>query len=152
MADYDFPGKVVTLSGDDLKKMKPGPIRWAGLDPVLIAWGADYLAALAIIYARHSSSGRSGSCRDYDPVSEMLIWEAIRLACDTYTASHPKSDRHATVLKLSCISMYGEFHRETDATREFRCLLKTIWSGLAKDRVATMNEIMRSLGVIDSNA
>lgn len=152
MADYDFPGKIVTLSGNELTKIKPGPLRRAELDPVLIAWARRLFGSVGRHVCQTFEQWEIGFLRDLDPANEMLVWEAICLACDTYTASHPNADRQATVYKLSVISIHSEFHRETDVTRELRRLFKIAWHGLAKDRVATMNKIARSLGVFDGNA
>jgi hypothetical protein len=138
-------GTIRKITGEELKKMKQGPLRHTELDPFLTAWARSlYERAGYTMYAAFEQ-WELGFMRDTNPHLEMMTWECIARATEAYLTEHPDKESKEIVSPLTAISMGAEFKQETDETRDLRNRFRRIHDSIADDIEGTLSDIEGSL-------
>ena len=147
MAKKKRKGKLVRLTGDELKELKNGPIRHpTGLDPFLTVWARVLFNRVGYHLYPAFEKWELGFMRDAHPGREMFVWEGIARAYEAYLSDHPQCDSQAIVGNLAVISSGGGFEQETEETENLRTVFRNIWKRMIEDTDATLKEVRQSLG------
>lgn len=141
-----LPGKVVQLTPEQMKELRPSPVQHpVGLGPFLTAWALDLFERLAHRLYRSFNEWELGFMRDASPASELFIWEGITRTYEAYARECPECDSMTVVRDLIGISSGGVPKEQTTQWERLTTLYRDIWKQMTRDSDATVKDIRRSL-------
>lgn len=143
-------GELRRISGDELKKIKLGPIRHTeGLDPLQTAWARSLYRRVGYVIEPSFEQWELGFMRDMHPTSELWLWEAISRTVESYLSDHPEADVDETVGLTTGVTVGAEFEQETEQTRDLRRRSQEIRNRIADDLESAAWELVESLKADD---
>ena len=134
------------MTGEDLKKMKQGPIRHTGLDPFLTAWARTLFDRVGHHLYPAFEQWELGFMRDTHPEREIFVWEGIARAYEQYLTDHPETDARKLAGCMSAISMGGRFQEETEETEAMRTVFQGIWNRMIDETDVVLEQVRLTLG------
>jgi len=138
-------GGVARFTAVEARDIRPGPILREELDPLLALWARRLFERVGHLVIPTYEEWELGFRRDAQPQSELLVWEAVARAYESYLAGHPDCDKADAAMNLMLASMLAIPEEGTEETRELQSLYRSTWSRMVSDLPTTRREVFQSL-------